>query len=83
MQLCITFDSFKIIRGILYREVVSESETKNQLILPVRYIEQVLSGLHNGIGHPSKDRTVPLLRYRLFWPGLTSNTEQWVSNCKR
>ena len=78
-----SFESFKIIRGLLYREVVSESETKNQLVLPFCYIEQVLSSLHNDMGHPSKDRTLSLLRDRFFWPGMISDIEQWVSNCER
>ena len=34
------------------------------------------------MGHPSKDRTLSLLRDRFFWPGMTSDTEQWVSNCE-
>ena len=78
-----TFESFKIIRGLLYREVVSENERKNQLVLPICYIEKALTGLHNDMGHPSKDRTMSLLRDRFFWPGMTSDTEQWVSNCER
>ena len=39
-----TFESFKIIRGLLYREVVSENERKNQLVLPFYYIEKALTG---------------------------------------
>ena len=35
------------------------------------------------MGHPSKYRTLSLLRDRFFWPGMTSDTEQWVSNCER
>ena len=35
------------------------------------------------MGHPSKDRTMSLLCDRFFWPGMTSDTEQWVSNCER
>ena len=78
-----TFESLKIIRGLLYREVVSENNKKNQLVLPFCYIEKVLMGLHNNIGHPSKDRTMSLLCDRFFRPGMTSDTEQWVSNCER
>ena len=29
-----SFESFKIIRGLLYRQVISKSEMKNQLVLP-------------------------------------------------
>ena len=45
-----SFNSLKIIRGLLYREVLTECETKNQLVLPSCFIEQVLKGLHNDMG---------------------------------
>ena len=78
-----TFKSLKLIRDILYRETVIENEKKSQPVLPSCYIEQVLCGLHNDMGHPSKDRTLSLLRDRFFWPGMTANTETWVKNCDR
>ena len=78
-----SFNSLKIIRGLLYREVLTECETKNQLVLPSCFIEQVLKGLHNDMGHPNKDRTLSLLRDRFFWPGMTSDTDAWISNCDR
>ena len=34
-------------------------------------------------GHPNKDRTLSLLRDRFFWPGMTSDTDAWISNCDR
>lgn len=78
-----TFNSLKIIRGLLYREVLTESDKKHQLVLPSCYVEQVLTGLHNDMGHPSKDRTLSLLRDRFFWPGMTADTDSWISNCER
>ena len=78
-----TFKSLKLIRGILYRETVIENEKKSQLVLPSCYIEQVLCGLHNDMGHLSKDRTLSLLRDRFFWPGMTADTETLVKNCDR
>ncbi|MCG7878261.1 MAG: DDE-type integrase/transposase/recombinase [Candidatus Thiodiazotropha taylori] len=77
------FDSFKLIRGVLYRELQTEDGKQNQLVLPSVYIEQVLVGLHNDMGHPSKDRTLSLMRDRFFWPGMTADTESWISNCGR
>ncbi|MCG8035390.1 MAG: DDE-type integrase/transposase/recombinase [Candidatus Thiodiazotropha taylori] len=77
------FSSLKLIRGMLYREVKVDRETKTQLVLPSCFIEQVLLGLHNEMGHPSRDRTLSLLRERFFWPGMYSDTDAWVSNCDR
>ena len=75
------FDKLKLIR--CKRETNIESVKKCQLVLSLAFIEQVLSGLHNGMGHPSKDRALSLLHDRFWWPGMTSDTEAWVSNCGR
>ena len=77
------FSSLKLIRGVLYRELNIDNEKKHLLILPTCFIEQVLTGLHNDMGHPGKDRTLSLLRDRFYWPGMTSDTENWIKNCGR
>ena len=77
------FSSLKLIRGVLYRELDIDNEKKHLLILPTCFIEQVLTGLHNDMGHPGKDRTLSLLRDRFYWPGMTSDTENWIKNCGR
>ncbi|MCG8048820.1 MAG: DDE-type integrase/transposase/recombinase, partial [Candidatus Thiodiazotropha taylori] len=77
------FSSLKLIRGILYRESKVGDEKKNLLVLPACFIEQVLKGLHNDMGHPGKDRTLSLLRDRFYWPGMTVDVENWVKNCGR
>ena len=68
---------------MLYREVVVDNQKKTQLVLPSSFVESVLKGLHNDMGHPSKDRTMSLLRDRFFWPGMFSDTESWIANCER
>ena len=77
------FESLKLVRGVLYRQVQTEDGMKNQLVLPACFIEEVLIGLHTDMGHPSKDRTLSLLRDRFFWPGMTTDTESWIKNCGR
>lgn len=77
------FNSLKLVRGVLHRESEVEKEKKNQLVLPECFIEQVLTGLHNNMGHPGKDRTLSLLRDRFYWPGMATDTENWVKNCGR
>ena len=76
------FSRLKLVRGVLYRETQVDSE-KNLLVLPSCFIEQVLTGLHNDMGHPGKDRTLSLLRDRFYWPGMTSDTDAWITNCGR
>ena len=77
------FDSLKMIRGILYREIHINNEKINQLVLPKCYRNLVLQGLHSDIGHPGKERTLSLVRERFYWPNMTAHIEKWVSNCDR
>ena len=77
------FDSLKMIRGILYREIQINNEKINQLVLPKCYRNSVLLGLHSDIGHPGKERTLSFVRERFYWPNMTAHTEKWVSNCDR
>lgn len=77
------FKSLTIIRGVLYRVIVEKGKTKQQLVLPSVYIEQVLEGLHNNMGHPGRDRTSSLIRDRFFWPGMSMDVENWIKQCGR
>ena len=60
------FKTFKMVRRVLYREEQDKVEKILLLVLPSCYRETVLRGLHSGIGHPGKDRTLSLLRERFF-----------------
>ena len=77
------FDSLKIIRGVLYREVQDKEEKIYQLVLPYCYRKTVLNGLHDEIGHPGRDRTMSLLRERFFWPNMSTDVDSWISRCDR
>ena len=77
------FNSLKMIRGVMYREIQINDEMVNQLVLPECYRNSVLKGLHTDIGHPGKERTLSLIRERFYWPNMTSDIEKWVSTCDR
>jgi transposase InsO family protein len=78
-----TFDHLQLVRGILHRETTIDGEKQLQVVLPSALINQVLSGLHNDIGHPGRDRTMSLLRDRFFWPGMSKDADEWIKNCDR
>lgn len=78
-----TFRNLKVIRGVLYREIESENEKKNSVSSSPLLCQNSFIWYHNNLGHPSKDRTLSLLRDRFFWPGMFSDTESWISNCSR
>ena len=69
------FNSIKLIRGVLYREIDIDKKKKHLLLLPTCFIKQVLTGLHNDMGHPGKDRTLSFLHDRFYWPDMPSDTE--------
>ena len=77
------FKTFKMVRGVLYREVQDKDEKILQLVLPSCYRETVLRGLHSDIGHPGKDRTLYLLRERLFSPNMSADVDKWITRCDR
>ena len=78
-----TFNTLKMIRRILYREVKDGDNTIQQLVLPKVYQKIVLQGLHNDVGHLGRDRTLSLIRERFHWPRMTAEIEQWTKQCQR
>jgi transposase InsO family protein len=77
------FKSFRIKRGILFREIEENEEKIEQLVVPECYRQDILKGLHTDIGHPGIERTTRLIRQRFFWPGMTSDIENLVKQCDR
>ena len=77
------FPSFKMIRGILYREMKDRENIIQQLVLPKIYHNTVLQGLHNDVGHPGRDRTLSLIRERFYWPRMNADIDKRTSECHR
>jgi transposase InsO family protein len=78
-----TADKLKLIDGKLYRETEIHEQTRKQLVLPSKLVPEALTQCHNEVGHPGRDRTLSLLRERFFWPGMTTETEEWIKKCHR
>ena len=72
-----------MVRGVLYRKIHEDDRIKQQMVLPKAFIESVLKGLHDDMGHPGKDKTLSLLRDRFYWPGMTADVDSWIDNCDR
>ena len=43
----------------------------------------ILKGLHTDVGHPGIERTNRLIRTRFFWPGMSTDVEDWIKKCDR
>ena len=68
---------------MLYRDAMIDGQLRPQLVLPSRFVSEVLDGVHNKTGHPGRDRTLSLLRDRFYWPGMSSDVDQWIKRCRR
>ena len=60
------FKSFQMKSGVVYKDIEENEEKKEQLVLPQCYRQEVLMGLHNHIRDPGKDRTLTLLKDRVY-----------------
>ena len=68
--------------GVLHRLYIHNDVEYHQLVLPQRYHKKVLQSLHNDLGHQGIDRTLDLLRKRVYWPTMTQDANLWVDQCR-
>ena len=70
--------------GVLYREVQDfHHGPLKQLVLPSTLRPDVLVELHDKMGHQGVERTLGLLRQRVYWPRMTAEVRQYVEGCER
>ena len=77
------FKHFKIKRGLLFREIIENNATIEQLVIPECFKQDILQGLHTDIGHTGIERTTRLIRERFFWPCMTVEIEDYIKKCDR
>jgi len=77
------FHRLFIKRGVLYRHVSDNSEDKCQLVLPRDFRKQALQSAHNDMGHLGRERSLNVLRDRIYWPNMTADVRDWVHSCLR
>ena len=77
------FNKLVIKRGVLYRKIQSKDDYVFQLVLPESYKKIALKGAHDDMGHLGRDKTLAVLRDRLYWPNMTSDVDEYVKACER
>ena len=82
-QLMYQFHRLILKDGVLHRLYIHNNVEYHQLVLPQRYHKKVLQSLHNDLGHQGIDRTLDLLRERVYWPTMTQDANLWVDQCRR
>ena len=77
------WDQFKAIDNVMYIETFQDGERMLQLALPTSLRQTVLEALHDASGHQGRDRTLALVRRRVFWPGMTKDVGSYCASCSR
>ena len=81
-QLMYQFHRLILKDGVLHRLYIHNDVEYHQLVLPQRYHKKILQLLHNNLGHQGIDRTLDLLRQRVYWPTMTQDASSWVEQCR-
>jgi hypothetical protein len=68
---------------VLYKKMKQPSGEISQLLLPEVLREQLLTAVHDQVGHQGVERTLALARNRCFWPGMIHDIEEHCRNCQR
>lgn len=63
---------------ILYR--LGEHE---RIIVPKHLKGKVLNRAHDAMGHQGREKTLSIFNERLFWPGITKDTDLYIKRCER
>ncbi|PIK45095.1 hypothetical protein BSL78_18048 [Apostichopus japonicus] len=83
--LCNQWQKLKMKNGLLFRTYKEKrgARCQEQLIVPEGLQADILLALHDHANHPSSERTLALLRKRFYWPGMTSDTNEYCKRCER
>ena len=61
------------------------SSSMMQLVVPDSLKEEILYGVHEGIGggggHLGVEKSVAKLKERYYWPGHYNDVQSWCANC--
>lgn len=77
------WDRLLLKNGVLYRHIMIDQEDRDQLVVPVRWRDRILKGLHDDMGHLGRDKTLETIRHRFYWPSLTKDVDSYVARCER
>ena len=78
-KLALQWDRLILKQGVLHRLYIFNEIEYHQLVLPQRYHRKVLTALHDHMGHQGIDRTLDLLRERVYWPSMAKDAQDWVT----
>ena len=76
------FDRFLIIKGVLHCYAILNGKETQQLVLPSKFRNKILTSIHDDSGHQGLKRTLELLQLQVFWPNMFTEVDNYLSNCE-
>ena len=76
-------DRLVLKQGVLHCLYLHENLEYHQLVLPQWFHSKVLRSVHDDMGHQGLERTMELLRERVYWPTMAADATKWVAQCTR
>ena len=81
-RLLLQYDRLSLIWGVLHHCTFKDNDETQQLILPSQLCEQTLKSLHDDNGHQGLQCILDLLRDKVYWPFMYTDTVHWISQCE-
>lgn len=69
--------------GVLLRKTTIDGQDCLKMVIPQSLRELVFEAYHDDLGHQGRDRTLSLMRQRVYWPGMDKYIQEHVRNCGR
>ena len=83
LRLLSHWDTLIIKEGVLYKVSKVGDEIRNRVVIPKHKYNEVLSLIHDDMGHLGRDKTLSVAQERFFWIGLARDVEVKVKTCYR
>ena len=80
-KLALQWDRLILKQGVLHWLYIFNEIEYHQLILPQCFHRKILISLHDHMGHQGMDRTINLLKERVYWPSMVKDAQNWVTGC--
>lgn len=68
---------------MLYRKSLDHGNEIYQLVLPQKFRDRALRGIHEEVGHLGAERALTLARARFYWPKMAKAIEERCRTCER
>lgn len=77
------YHKLQMINGVIYRQVLTEGGVVLQCLIPRSCRQRLFTALHHDMGHPGREKTLLLFRQRCYWPTMSRDVTEMVSQCRR